>query len=80
MLVYVNYAHAKNYAFSFYFCNYVTSANYAAVLFFLGKWVKLMLLLTIYAKHYASTIQPNQPNRLLVHASNYYTYILHCRH
>ena len=59
MLVYVNYAHAKNYAFSFYFCNYVTSANYAAVLFF-GKWVKLMLLLTIYAKHYASTIQPNQ--------------------
>ena len=48
---------------------------------FLGKWVKLMLLLTIYAKHYASTIQPNpKPNRLLVHASNYYTYILHCRH
>ena len=40
-------------------CNYVTSANYAAVLFF-GKWVKLMLLLTIYAKHYDSTIQPNQ--------------------
>ena len=40
-------------------CNYVTSANYAAVLFF-RKWVKLMLLLTIYAKHYDSTIQPNQ--------------------
>ena len=27
---------------------------------FWGKWVKLMLLLTIYAKNYASTIQPNQ--------------------
>ena len=24
----------RNYAFSFYFCNYVTKANYAAVLFF----------------------------------------------
>ena len=45
--------------FFFYLCNYVTSSNYVAVLFF-GKWVKLMLLLTIYAKHYDSTIQPNQ--------------------
>ena len=34
MLVYVNYAHTEITLFLFTHCNYVTSANYAAVLFF----------------------------------------------